>query len=308
MRARIAEAAEGHPLYAEEMTGLLVDEGRLVLKEDRWVAAADLTDVSVPPTISALLAARLDGLPAGERGLLNIASVMGQIFYPAALRALAGDGADGAEAGIAALVRRQFIRRERSDLPDTEAMAFRHLLIRDAAYDSVPKAVRAELHERFAEWLDDAAGSLGEPDEIVGYHLEQAYRYRAELGAVGEPERRLAEAAGRRLAAAGERAYARSDFPASINLLSRASALLDPDDPLRVGMLPDLGSALDWAGEMDDCRAVFDEAIERATAAGDARTRMHAVIKRRLTTQGGTDLEARRDAEEALVVFEKRGR
>ena len=90
VRARIAEAAEGHPLYAEEITGLLVDEGRLVLKEGGWVATSDLTDVPVPPTISALLAARLDRLPAGERRLLDLASVMGQIFYPAAVRSLAG--------------------------------------------------------------------------------------------------------------------------------------------------------------------------------------------------------------------------
>ena len=190
VRARIAEAAEGHPLYAEEITGLLVDEGRLVLKEGRWVATSDLSDVPVPPTISALLAARLDRLPAGERRLLDLASVMGQIFYPAAVRSLAGEGRDiGAELG--ALVRRQFIRQERSDMAETDAMAFRHLLIRDAAYDAVPKSARAELHERFAAWLDDAGGSLGEQDEIVGYHLEQAYRYRLELGAAGERERRL---------------------------------------------------------------------------------------------------------------------
>ena len=116
-------------------------------------------------------------------------------------------------------------------------MAFRHLLIRDAAYEAIPKATRADLHERFAEWLDAGGGSLGEQDEIVGYHLEQAYRYRVELGARGERERQLADAAGRRLAAAGEQATARSDYTASINLLSRASALLAPDDPQRLGML-----------------------------------------------------------------------
>ena len=86
VRSRIADAAEGHPLYAEEITGLLVDEGRLVLKEGRWIATSDLSDVPVPPTISALLAARLDRLPPGERRLLDLASVMGQIFYPAAMR------------------------------------------------------------------------------------------------------------------------------------------------------------------------------------------------------------------------------
>ena len=122
-----------------------------MLKEGRWVATADLSDVPVPPTISALLAARLDRLPTDERRLLDIASVMGQIFYPAAVRALAGGEPDGVGAGISALVRKQFIRPERSDLPETEALAFRHLLIRDAAYDAIPKATRAELHERFAD-------------------------------------------------------------------------------------------------------------------------------------------------------------
>lgn len=308
VRTRIAEAAEGHPLYAEEMTGLLVDEGRLVLKEGRWVATGDLSDVPVPPTISALLAARLDTLPARERRLLDIASVMGQVFYPAAVRALAGDGADDVDPGIATLVRQQVIRRERSDVPETEALAFRHLLIRDAAYDAVPKAARAELHEGFAGWLDAAEGSLGELDEIIGYHLEQAYHLRAELGAVGEVERRLADTAGRRLAAAGERASARSDYSASISLLTRGSAMLDPDDPLRLSILPDLAGALGGAGDVDGARVIFDEAIERAAALGDDQLRWHAVIQRSMSLAGDEDWErAQRDVDQALGVFEAAG-
>jgi class 3 adenylate cyclase/tetratricopeptide (TPR) repeat protein len=306
VRTRIADAAEGHPLYAEEITGLLVDEGRLVLKEGRWVATGDLSDVPVPPTISALLAARLDRLPAGERRLLDLASVMGQIFYPAAMGALADDG-DDVGAGLGSLVRRQFIRRERSDLAETDAMAFRHLLIRDAAYDGVPKIARAELHERFAAWLDAAGGSLGEQDEIVGYHLEQAYRYRLELGAEGEHERQLADAAGRRLASAGQRALARSDYSASINLLGRASELLALDDPLRISILPDLGSALAETGDMNGARAHFEEAIERASASGDEQMRMHGVLVGWLTNVEHDSEEARRQAERALVVFEAAG-
>jgi class 3 adenylate cyclase/tetratricopeptide (TPR) repeat protein len=305
VRTRIADAAEGHPLYAEEITGLLVDEGRLVLEQGRWVATSDLSDVPVPPTISALLAARLDRLPAGERRLLDLASVMGQIFYPAALRALAGE--DEVGSGISALVRRQFVRPERSDLAELDAMAFRHLLIRDAAYDAVPKTARAELHERFAAWLDAAGGSLGELDEIVGYHLEQAYRYRLELGAEGERERQLAEAAGRRLAAAGERAVARSDHAATINLLTRASTLLAPDDRSRISVLLDLGAALVEGGDMRDARAAFDEATERAAAIGDEHMRMHAIVKRWLTLWEGDEGQARRDAEHALVVFGEAG-
>ena len=91
VRTRIAEAAEGHPLYAEEITGLMVDEGRLVLKDGRWTSTGDLSDLPVPPTISALLAARLDRLPALERRVIEIASVTGQVFYPAAVRELSED-------------------------------------------------------------------------------------------------------------------------------------------------------------------------------------------------------------------------
>ena len=307
VRTRIAEAAEGHPLYAEEITGLLVDEGRLVLKDGRWVATTDLSDVPVPPTISALLSARLDKLPTDERRLIEIASVMGQVFYASAVRAMAGGDPDEVGSGITSLVRKQFVRPERSDIPETEALAFRHLLMRDAAYDGISKATRADLHERFAGWLDAAAGSLGEQDEIVGYHLEQAYRYRVELGAAGERERQLADAAGRRLAAAGELAFARSDYAASVNLLSRASSLLDPDDRLRLDILLDLGAALTEAGEMQGARATFNEAIERAVAIGDEHMRMNAIVKRWLTLWEGEEGRAARDAEQALVVFGEAG-
>ena len=308
VRARIADAAEGHPLYAEEITGLLVDEGRLVLKDGRWVATTDLSDVPVPPTISALLSARLDRLPTGERRLIEIASVMGQVFYVDAVRSLAGEEPAGVGSGIASLVRKQFVRPERSDVPGTEALAFRHLLLRDAAYDAISKATRAELHERFADWLANAGGSLGEQDEIVGYHFEQAYRFRVELGAVGERGRQLSDAAGRHLASAGGRAFARGDNAASINLLSRAAALLGLDDRLRLGILPDLGWALDEAGDSDAARAVLGEAVERAEAAGDDQTRMHAVIQRwRCSAAEGDYADARRDAEQALVVFEAAG-
>ena len=265
--------------------------------------------------------------PSDDLGVAGRAAGRAARRRTTAARHRLGDGADllprracarwpatvptASSAGIAALVRQQFIRRERSDLPDTDALAFRHLLIRDAAYDSIPKAVargaaravrrvaRRRRRDRSASRTRSSAITWSRPTATA-----------PSSGAGGERERRLAEAAGRRLAAAGERAFARSDFSASINLLSRASALLAPDDPLRLGILPDLGSALDWAGEMDGARAVFDEAIERATAAGDARTRMHAVIQATAVVSDprGYDREARRDAEEALRRLRGGGR
>ena len=129
--------------------------------------------------------------------------------------------------GLTALVRKQFVRPERSDLPETEALAFRHLLIRDAAYDAIPKATRAELHERFADWLDGAAGSTGEQDEILAYHLEASYRMRIELGPADQRTRGLADAAAARLLTSSGRARDRGDLAAAKLLLERCVEITD---------------------------------------------------------------------------------
>ena len=308
VRAMIVDAAAGNPLYAEEVTGLLIDEGRLVLKEGRWTATGDLGDAPVPATVSALLAARLDALPAEQRRLVDVASVIGQVFYPAAVRALTDGRIGDADTGIRALVRQQFIRQERSDVPGFDALAFRHILIRDTAYGALAKAERADLHERFADWLEGTGGALGEEDQIVGYHLERAYRYRTELAAETERERTLADRAGRLLAGAGTRASARGDHHATINLLSRASSLLAADDPLRIAILPDLGVSMDAAGDADGSRAVLDEAVDRAAAAGDERMRLHAYLQRRLISWSTDDADTeRREADRAIRLFEEAG-
>src|SRR5207249_11435131 len=118
---------------------------------------------------------------------------------------------------------------------------FRHQLIRDAAYEAVPKGERAELHRRFAEWLEGAAGERAqEYEEFVGYHLEQAYRYRSELGPTGEADLEVARRAGSLLAAAGQRAEGRGDARAARSLLNRAIALIPPPDPFRARALIDL--------------------------------------------------------------------
>ena len=278
VRERIATAADGHPLYAEEITGLMVDEGRLVLKEGRWTPTGDLADLPVPPTISALLAARLDRLPASERRTIEVASVMGQVFYLAAVRELSSDASDVDDA-IAALVRKQFVRPERSDLSATDALGFRHLLIRDEAYGSIPKATRADLHERFATWLDETARSLGERDEIVGYHLEQAYRYRDELGPIDDAMRTLARRAAERLAAAGHNAFARRDLSATVNLLGRAVDLLPAGDPFRTELLADLGLALSRT-DLPRADVVLAEAIEGARTMQDPRLEALAGVRR----------------------------
>ena len=152
------------------------------------MAAEGLLAVPVPTTINTLLAARLEGLPGDERALLVLASVEGTLFHRSAIGELAPEVPEAfLERSLAALVRRDVIRPDRSSFAGDEAYRFRHLLIRDAAYRSLSKAKRADQHERLAAWLErKAAGRLGEYEEIVGYHLEQAYRCRIELGSADD--------------------------------------------------------------------------------------------------------------------------
>jgi len=228
VRDRITGVAEGNPLFVEEMLRMLIDDGLLVRGGERWVPVGDLGDVSVPPTISALLSARLDRLSDAERTLIEAAAVCGKEFHRGAIGDLVPEDSSGdVDIHLRSLVRRELIGPQRSLLPGEDAFRFRHLLIRDAAYDSIPKHERADLHEAFADWLERVAGHrVAEQEEILGYHLEQAYRLRAELGPLDDQAKGLGERAAKLLMAAGRRALDRGDVPATLNLLSRAAELL----------------------------------------------------------------------------------
>ena len=249
LRERIAQAAEGNPLFLEEMLALVRDSGG--------------AEVEVPPTIQALLAARLDQLDPAERVVLEHGSVEGRIFHRSTVAALA-DGDGSVDQRLVALVRKELVRPDRAQLRGDDAYRFRHLLIRDAAYEALPKATRADLHRRFAAWLEEHGQDLVELEEILGYHLEQAAMYLAELG---QDDRELALAAGERLERAGRRAAWRGDFGAAIVLLERGLALTRPS---RLDV--HLEAELTHAFEMIDVRrgrAVAEEAAARADAAGD---------------------------------------
>ena len=134
---------------------------------------------------------------------------------------------------LVGLVRKDLVRPERLQIVDDEAYRFRHLLIRDTAYEALPKAVRAELHEHFAAWLTSHAAELVESDELVGYHLEQAYRYRVELGPLDDAAHALAERAAEHLLVSAGRARARGDVRAASALLGQAVELLPAESPER---------------------------------------------------------------------------
>jgi predicted ATPase len=206
VRDHVAARAEGNPLFVEQMISMLIDEGRLEQVDGRWVAAGDLETADIPPGIHALLAARLERLGSDERAVIGRAAVIGQVFYVAALEELAPPAlATRVPHVLLELVRKELVRPGRSDLSGQEAFEFRHLLIRDAAYDALSKESRADLHARFADWLEAAsADQLAEYAEIIGWHLEQAYRYFSELGPLGERGEELARRAADRLEWSGE--------------------------------------------------------------------------------------------------------
>lgn len=174
---RIVDAAEGNPLFVEEMLALVLEEGR-----------AD-AELEVPPTIQALLAARLDRLSDEEREAIEAASVEGKIFHEGSVAVRVPEASrSSVREHLMALVRKELIRPDRGEFPGERGFRFRHLLIRDAAYESIPKEARAAFHERYAAWLEHAAAErLAEYEEIMGYHLEQAFRYRTELAPLMMP-------------------------------------------------------------------------------------------------------------------------
>src|SRR5215216_1735364 len=228
---RITSTAEGNPLFLEELLAMLIEEGRLRRDGGRWVAS-DLAAAATPPTIQALLAARLDRLAGEERALLDRASVMGQAFDRAAVLALTPEPARAeADAHLLSLVRKELLRPAQAPLGGRDGFQFRHQLVRDAAYDSLPKQARAELHERYADWLAQAfAARGGEVSEVLGWHLERAHRFLTELGPADAHTGRVAAAAAAQLASAGRTATGRGDLPAAANLLERAIALLPAGD------------------------------------------------------------------------------
>ena len=299
--ARIATAAEGNPLFLEQMVALALEQ-----------PAAD-AGPTVPPTIQALLAARIDRLGAGERAVLHRAAIIGKEFWRGAVVDLSPEEErDAVGQRLEALSRRELIGAAASQVAGDEGYRFRHGLIRDVVYEEIPKRERAELHERFAHHLERTPAHLSPvPDEILGYHLEQAYRYQAELGPPDDAAQALAKRAAELLARAGRRAYARDDVPGAVGLLTRAADLLREDDPDRLGLLPDLGEAVRESGDYARGELVLAEAIDAAAAAGDRGLEAYArLVRLRMRVQTDPDLGAGSllaEARAAIDVFTELG-
>jgi len=310
--AKIASAAEGNPLFVEQLVAMFVDEGALHREGDGWVAVKDFAErVTVPASIDALLAGRLDLLPRDELTVLESASVVGLNFPVEPVEEIVPAALVPVRPHIDRVESRGLVR-EAADAGEN-VYRFHHILVRDSAYNRLPKRIRATLHARFARWGERVNRERGrelEFQEIMGFHLEQARRYLLDLAPLDEEGRELGRRAAGHLAPAGRRAFGRGDMAAAANLLARSVELLPGDAPERIGLLPELGEALMETGEFAGAQARLDEAVAAAAALGDPTLEADAILTRLLVAHHTLDdldgwrSEVQQEAERLIPLLE----
>ena len=272
-RREIVDAAAGVPLFAEQMAALR-SEG----------------EGGVPPSVRALLAARVDRLQPDERTLLERAAIQGEVFDRATVAALLIEGGQaGFPVGgtLMGLARREFVKPERS-AEGGERFRFSHVLLRDAVYDQMAHRLRSQLHLRFADVL---LSTDGDP-EVIAHHLERAHSERLVMGAADPETAVLAWRAGGALHLVGRRALARKEWPHARDVLERARALLVIEPGGEAGVLVDLMLAYGELSDWEPAGGNYAAAMEAAGSAGDTSTELRAEMawaqlqSRRGDTQG----------------------
>lgn len=307
--AHITDAARGNALYLEEVVSMLIGDGALRHESGRWVFARDASSITVPPTIQALLAARIDRLPAPRRRVLEVAAVAGTTFSADAVQALLPD-VDRADLEETF---RWLAEREIVDVAEGGAAhQFHHVLLREATYNGMTKEARARLHESLADWLDGSREGItdADADAVIGHHLEQAYRYLVELRPVDDHAAHLARRGGECLSAMGCRAFQAGEMPGAASTLSRAVSLLPVTDPLRMSLLPDLAEALMSTGELARTNEVLEEGLGRAPEIRDRQVGARLVLIRstlRVFTDPQGGAEALQDVHATIPVLEQLG-
>jgi class 3 adenylate cyclase/tetratricopeptide (TPR) repeat protein len=269
LRERVLVAAGGNPLFVEELLRMLIDDGVLRREGSAWEYHAEPGRLHLPPTIGALLSARIDRLAPDERRVVEHAAVIGERFSWGDLSGLMPpEAGQSLGALLQRLVQKELIHPS-AGMGDEDEFRFGHILIRDAAYALLPKDVRAVLHERAARLIDARVAGKFEVDEIGGYHLEQASQAYSEIDPFGGRGRELAAEAAARLEAAGQRAAERGESRAAVSLLERTHALCPPDDPRRATVLLDLADALFLTGRLEEAAQRLEESQQLAIEVGD---------------------------------------
>ena len=265
---RVVSGAGGTPLFVEQLLAMLVDDDLLTRAEEGWQVSGELGSVTVPPTIGALLAARLERLSSPERQVLDAAAVVGQLFYVGAVVEMTALGPQAVAGLLRSLARKEMVRSEPSDISGEDGFAFTHILVRDSAYLALPKLRRADLHERVARWLDKRANTLaGEADDFVGHHLAEAVVLRRAMGAIDDGAGILADEAASRLASVAWRLIA-TDPPSAASLYERAAQLV-PGTVAGLDLRLRQGVALFRAQQFAEARSLLDGVLAEAERAGD---------------------------------------
>jgi class 3 adenylate cyclase/ketosteroid isomerase-like protein len=280
--AKVLATSEGNPLFVGELVRMLVHEGALKREGDRWTTGAALDALEMPPTIHALLAARIERLDREERIVLERAAVVGRSFSKKSVaELLSGDVAD-LDARLESLQRSELIERDSGWFLGEPVLRFHHVLIRDAAYRQLLKGTRADLHTRFADWMVSRVGESVEQDETIGWHLEQAHLLLCELGPLDVAGRTIGERASNRLATAGRRALAGDDVALAASLLGRAIDRLDSEDTARSELALDWCEALLAAGDVATATTAIDE-LDRFVGDSDRLRAWHTCFAGQLT-------------------------
>jgi class 3 adenylate cyclase/tetratricopeptide (TPR) repeat protein len=246
----LVDHAGGNALYAEQYVQM-------------WEERREADKLPLPETVQGLIAARLDGLPPSEKSVLQNAAVLGKVFWEGAVVAVDGIDASTAEESLHALQRKQFVQRaRRSSVEDESEYAFRHVLVRDVAYAQIPRARRADKHQRAADWIV----SLGRPDdhaEMLAHHHVSALELAGSSATVELREQALSS-----LIRAGQRATGVNAFTAAATYYEQALQLVDDADPRRLAVLFARARALFSSGDVRRL-AVLEEALPALLAAGE---------------------------------------
>jgi class 3 adenylate cyclase/ketosteroid isomerase-like protein/tetratricopeptide (TPR) repeat protein len=266
---RLPSSTGGNPLFVRELIGMLAHDGVLVEQPAGWRLTIDVDAIAIPPTIHALLASRLERLDAGDRRILEIASVVGSDFSLGTVRALADSGAEGIMLSLNRLRRLELAQPSGSYIGDEPVWRFHHVLIRDVAYRRLLKSDRAHLHEQLADWVEAGGPSVAfETDEMIARHLEAAHTYRLELGMLDEHTGDLALRSARHYAASARRALDRDELISAGTQAARGAALARADDEVHAELLLVGCEAFLSAGDVaagaplvDDLERIADEAL-----------------------------------------------
>ena len=255
LQAPLLARAGGNPLYAEEYARMVSERGLQAIE-----------DVPLPENVQGIVAARLDGLSAEEKALIQDAAVVGKVFWSGALAEMTGAQRWTVEEWLHGLERKEFVRRERlSSVASETEYAFRHVLVRDVAYGQVPRAVRAEKHLGTARWIESLGTDREDRAEMLAHHYLRALEFARAAGQEVEP---IADRALVALREAGDRSFALNAIKAATEFYREALELCGDDHPEKGRLLLAYGRSLFWSDWTEAEPEPLQEASRRLLAAG----------------------------------------